>query len=183
MSIRFRAALSLLSVSLAFVSVPAFAADAGVTTVYDKPIAVARKAAEDALATIGVMKLKKSEPELLEGQRSRKVGAFVGSGGEILTVTLKSLDANRTEVTVKTKKTFVGMAGQKNWNEPLTGEISKLLSAPATQPAATSDAAAPAEAAPAAPAVEAPPTTPPAEAAPTAPATPATPPQTDTAMG
>jgi hypothetical protein len=86
-------------------------------------------------------------------------------------------------VTVKTKKTFVGMAGQKNWNEPLTGEISKLLSAPATQPAATSDAAAPAEAAPAAPAVEAPPTTPPAEAAPTAPATPATPPQTDTAMG
>lgn len=120
-----------------------FAADEGITTVYDQPVAVVRQACEDALATIGVMKLKRDEPELLEGQRSRKVGAFVGSGGEILTVKLKPLDASRTEVLVSTKKTFVGMAGQKNWNEPLTGEISKLVAA-AGQPVA-----APAEAPPA----------------------------------
>jgi hypothetical protein len=123
-----------LLLALAFLApTQVFAADDGLTTVYEKPIEVVRKASEDALALIGVMKLKKSEPELLEGQRSRKVGAFVGSGGEILTVMLKSVDAGRTELTVKTKKTFVGMAGQKNWNEPLTTEIGKLLAAPAPE--------------------------------------------------
>jgi hypothetical protein len=149
-----------LLVAAAFVAAPANAADADLVKALDRPIAEVRKASEDALATLGVLKLKKSEPELLEGQRSRKVGAFVGSGGEILTVMLKSLDANRTEVTVKNKKTFVGMAGQKNWSEPLMAEIEKLLTPAA--PAATL-----AEATPAAPA------TPDAPAAPQTPAEPA----------
>jgi hypothetical protein len=63
-------------------------------------------------------------------------------------------------VTLKNKKTFVGMAGQKNCSEPLMAEIEKLLTPAA--PAATL-----AEATPAAPA------TPDAPAAPQAPAEPA----------
>jgi hypothetical protein len=79
-----------LLVAAAFVAAPAIAADAGLVKALDRPIAEVRKASEDALATLGVLKLKKSEPELLEGQRSRKVGAFVGSGGEILVRVRKS---------------------------------------------------------------------------------------------
>lgn len=110
----------------------------GVTVTFDKPMADVQKAAVDALTTIGVS-IKKQEPNLVEGKRKNKVGLFVGSGGEILTVSLNSLDASKTEAKVRTTKTFAGRAGQKVWDQQIIEEMSKSLgvSPPAAPAAAT----------------------------------------------
>jgi len=74
---------------------------------------------------------------------------------------MTSLDAGKTEITVKTAKTFLGMAGQKNWDQPVIDEINKILagnSPTSEQPAPASDAAAAPDEAVAAPA-ETPPAT------------------------
>jgi hypothetical protein len=108
----------------------------GVTVTFDKPMADVQKAAIDALTTIGVA-IKKQEPNLVEGKRKNKVGLFVGSGGEILTVSLNSLDASKTEAKVRTTKTFAGRAGQKVWDQQILEEMSKSLGvSPPAPPAA-----------------------------------------------
>lgn len=125
----------------------ALAADPGVQQTFAHPIADVQKAAASALAVVGCT-IKKDEPGLLEGYRDRKVGVFVGSGGETVTVTLTADGDAATKVDVRTKKTFVGGAGQKNWNKPVIDEITKALAGPAATPdapaATTSDAPAPA---------------------------------------
>jgi hypothetical protein len=45
-----------------------------------------REAAFDALTVIGCS-IKKEEAAYVEGKRDRKVGVFVGSGGETVSVT------------------------------------------------------------------------------------------------
>jgi hypothetical protein len=52
---------------------------------------------------------------------------FVGSGGETVKVTLKEIESNKTLVGVITEKSFVGIAGQKNWNDTVIEEINKSL--------------------------------------------------------
>ena len=49
--------------------------------VFQQPTNVVQKAAVDALVVTG-FDVKKSEPLYVEGVRPRKVGFFVGSGGE-----------------------------------------------------------------------------------------------------
>ena len=102
------------------------ATDAKVSAVFQQPIEKAQKAAVDALTLTGLA-VKKQEPTYVEGTRPRKIGVFVGSGGETVGVWLTAQSVDRTEVKVKTAKTFVGGAGQKNWDAEVMAEITKKL--------------------------------------------------------
>ena len=102
------------------------AGDAKVSAVFQQPIEKAQKAAVDALTVTG-FDIKKQEPTYVEGTRPRKVGLFVGSGGETVGVWLVTQAPDKTEVKVKTAKTFVGGAGQKNWDAEVMAEITKTL--------------------------------------------------------
>jgi hypothetical protein len=108
------------------------AADKGLTAILDKPVAEVQKAAVTALTVIGC-EIKTEEPLVVEGVRKRKFGVVVGSGGETVRASLSEKEPGKTEVTVTTKKSFVGMAGQKNWNQSTLDEINKALTeGPAT---------------------------------------------------
>jgi hypothetical protein len=106
----------------------ALAEDKGVQSAVAYPIEAVKKAAADALTVIGCT-IKKDESTYVEGVRSRKIGAFVGSGGETVSVTLAPAGDGKTSVDVRTKKTFLGVAGQKNWDQPVLDEIMKELGA------------------------------------------------------
>jgi hypothetical protein len=116
----------------------AAAADDGVRATLDHPIEVAQKAAVNALTVIGCT-IKKEDPNYVEGKREHKVGVFVGSGGETVSVTLTPTGDGKVGINIRTKKSFVGMAGQKNWDQPVLDEMLKSLAAPA----ATSQAPSP----------------------------------------
>jgi len=95
-------------------------------TVFPQPIAKVQKASVDALTVTG-FNIKKQEPTYVEGTRPRKMGVFVGSGGETVGVSLAEQAPDKTEVKVVTSKTFVGGAGQKNWDKEVLAEITKAL--------------------------------------------------------
>ena len=121
-----------------FLPVSARAEDKGVQATLDaKPEAV-HKAAADALAVIGC-EIKKDEPTHLEGVRTRKVGVFVGSGGETVVVSIAVQAEGKTNVDIRTKRTFVGGAGQKNWDQPVLDEIRKSLSSTTASSPASSN--------------------------------------------
>jgi hypothetical protein len=90
-----------------------------------KPDAV-HAAALQALASIGCQ-IKKDTPEAIEAKRPNKVGLAVGSGGEKLFIAIKGLGENRTELKVITKKTMVGIIGQKLWNLEVAKQISDAV--------------------------------------------------------
>lgn len=83
-------------------------------------------AALQALAAIGC-EIKKDAPTEIEAKRPNKMGLAVGSGGEKLFVTLKDLGDGKVEVTVRTKKTMVGLVGQKLWNDEVAKQISESV--------------------------------------------------------
>ena len=89
------------------------------------PVAKVLAAAKQALDTYGC-DVKKEKPDYLECTRDRHVGAFVGSGGEKVTVQL-SAKGSETRVEIKTGKGFVGRLGKKNWSTPIFDEMMKTL--------------------------------------------------------
>ena len=89
------------------------------------PMAKVLEATKQALATYGC-DIKKEKPDYLECIRDRHVGAFVGSGGEKVTVQL-SAKGSETRVEIKTGKGFVGRLGKKNWSTPIFDEMMKTL--------------------------------------------------------
>jgi hypothetical protein len=137
----FMGSLAAASLALLVLSTASVAAEKydGVTVTFEKPMADVQKAAVDALTTVGVT-IKKQEPNIVEGKRKNKVGLFVGSGGEILTVTMTEIDAGKTSTKVRTTKTFAGRAGQKVWDQQVLEEMSKVLGV--TAPAGVTAAAA-----------------------------------------
>lgn len=100
--------------------------DAKPETVFEQPLAKTQQAAVDALTVVGCG-IKKQEPSYVEGSRPHKMGLFVGSGGETIKITLVSLEPQKTSVTVKTEKSFVGFAGQKNWDKQVLEAMTKEL--------------------------------------------------------
>jgi len=102
------------------------AGDAVAQTVFAQPIERVQKAAVDALVVTG-FDVTKQEPAYVEGFRPRKVGFFVGSGGETVGVWLTKQGPNKTEVKVDTAKSFVGIVGQKTWDTEILNEMSKSL--------------------------------------------------------
>jgi hypothetical protein len=120
-----------------FMPVSARAEDKGVQASLDATPEVVHKAAMDALAVIGC-EIKKDEPAHLEGYRKHKVGLFVGSGGETVSVSITAQAEGKTNVDIRTKRTFAGGAGQKNWDQPVLEEIRKSLSSTAASSPASS---------------------------------------------
>jgi hypothetical protein len=126
--------------SLVFLSILAGTADAAKSkdersppagepnAVFEAPMAKVREQAVNALTVLGC-EFKKQLPDYLEGKRSRKIGVMVGSGGETLRVWLSEVEG-KTEVRVSTDKTFVGGAGQKNWDKEIIEELKKGMAAP-----------------------------------------------------
>ncbi len=96
------------------------------SAVFAKPAADVQKAAVDALVVLG-FEVKKSDPTYVEGYRPRKVGLFVGSGGETVGIWVEPLGPSRTGVRVDTARTFVGGAGQKRWDDDVVNELQKSL--------------------------------------------------------
>jgi len=129
---------SLLTMILLVAATPVALADKydGMTVTFDKPLAAVQKAAVDALTVVGV-DVKKQEPNYVEGKRGHKVGVFVGSGGEVLSVALTAVGPDKTEAKVRTTKTFVGRMGQKVWDQDVVNEMAKALGvSPPAAPAA-----------------------------------------------
>jgi hypothetical protein len=89
------------------------------------PMASVLEAAKQALTTYGC-DLKKETADYVECTRDRHVGAFVGSGGEKITVRL-SAKGNETRVEIKTGKGFVGRLGKKNWSTPVFEDMLATL--------------------------------------------------------
>ncbi len=94
--------------------------------VFAQPIAKAQQAAVDSIVVLG-FDVKKSEPGYVEGARPHKVGLFVGSGGETIGIWLEAVSAEATRVEVDTARSFVGIAGQKVWDEEVLAEMEKAL--------------------------------------------------------
>jgi hypothetical protein len=102
------------------------ASDKSSKVVFQQSVEHVQKAAVDALVVTG-FDINKQEPTYVEGFRPRKVGLFVGSGGETVGVWLTAQGPNKTEVKVDTAKSFAGMAGQKNWDAEILNEMTKSL--------------------------------------------------------
>ncbi|SEN68869.1 hypothetical protein SAMN05216404_10699 [Nitrosospira multiformis] len=95
-------------------------------TVFQQPIEKVQKAAVDALVVTG-FDVTKQEPAYVEGFRPRKVGFFVGSGGETAGVWLTEQGQDKTKVKVDTARSLVGIVGQKNWDTEILNEMRKSL--------------------------------------------------------
>lgn len=102
------------------------AGDAAPIAVFQQPIEPVQKAAVDALVVTG-FDVTKQEPAYVEGFRPRKVGFFVGSGGETVGIWLAEQGPNKTEARVDTAKSLVGIVGQKNWDAEILSEMRKSL--------------------------------------------------------
>lgn len=103
---------------------PAASNQAG--TVFSASPETTQQAARNALATLG-FKVTKVQPSYVEGSRPRKVGAFVGSGGETAAVWMEPVGNNQTRVLVDTAKSLVGIAGQKDWDAAILAEMRTSL--------------------------------------------------------
>jgi hypothetical protein len=91
------------------------------------PMAQVLGAVKQAFITYGCdIESKKEKPDYLECTRSRHFGAFVGSGGEKITVRL-SPKGTETRVVIETGKGFAGRLGKKNWSTPVYNEMMKTL--------------------------------------------------------
>ena len=90
------------------------------------PLGTVHTSAENSLAVSG-FKVVKADDVFLEAERPRHWGLFVGSGGEVCRVWLRSVAADETEVKVDSIKTFVGMMGQKEWDSTVLAEILRDL--------------------------------------------------------
>lgn len=97
-----------------------------VTRELSYPVDKVRVAALEALAKIGC-KIKKDSNGYIEGKRPNKIGLAVGSGGEVLKVELAARTDASTEITVTTKKTFVGIVGQRLWSADVIASIEEIL--------------------------------------------------------
>lgn len=123
--VRFAALALVVALLTGCASTPALK-KAGPGTMFQQPIATVQKAAVEALSATG-FNVTKQQPTYVEGKRPRKVGLFVGSGGETVGVWLTARGSGATEVKIDTAKTFAGYAGQKSWNDQIFAKMRQLL--------------------------------------------------------
>jgi hypothetical protein len=83
-------------------------------------------AALQAIAAVGG-EIKKDAADAIEAKRPNKVGLAVGSGGEKLFVAIKDLGEGKIELKVTTKKTMLGIVGQKLWNEEIAKQVGEAV--------------------------------------------------------
>lgn len=94
--------------------------------VFAQPIARVNEAAVRALFSVGC-EVKHKETYFASGVRHHKMGVFIGSGGETVKVFMIPQGDKVTNVWVDTDLSFVGMAGQQNWNKQVLAEMTNLL--------------------------------------------------------
>ena len=80
----------------------------------------------NALVTTG-FDVERTEPLYIEGYRPRRWGLVAGSGGETVAIWLEWESPNRTRMSIDTGQTFLGGAGQKNWNYEVFNAIHREL--------------------------------------------------------
>lgn len=100
----------------------------GKSAVYAADLKTTRDAAIAALKLTG-FDIKSSEDTLITGSRPHKMGLVVGSGGEKISVRLAAEGETSTKARVRTEKTFVGFAGQKNWDDAVINAMNESLGA------------------------------------------------------
>lgn len=96
-----------------------------VITLTAKPETV-HAAALEAVAAVGG-KVIKDKSDSIEAKRPHKVGLAVGSGGEKLFISIKDVGNGQVEVTVVSKKTVLGIVGQKLWNDEIAQHIREAI--------------------------------------------------------
>lgn len=94
--------------------------------VFQQPLARVNEAAARALVGVGC-EVKRNEPYFASGRRPNKMGLFVGSGGETVKIFMLPQGDKVTNVWVDTDLSFVGIAGQQNWNKQVIAEMTSLL--------------------------------------------------------
>ena len=99
----------------------------GLAQVFETDIKAAMMATRGALEKYG-FEITEESDDGFEAKRKSKVGVFVGSGGEKMIVKFDEADAG-TRVHVRTKKTLVGIAGQKNWDDEVMSAITDSIAA------------------------------------------------------
>ena len=95
--------------------IPAAPSDAGHFTI-NKPLAAAQQSAIAAVKGLD-SEIEVEKPNYVQGFRNRHMGLFIGSGGETLRVWLEPVSKDQTLVKVTTSRSFIGIAGQKTWDE------------------------------------------------------------------
>lgn len=93
------------------------------------PLAKVNEALKSALAALE-FEVKKETANLIEANKRRHMGVFVGSGGEKVILQLAEAEENGkkgTRVSGETKKGFVGRAGQKSWTNAVLDQTSCIL--------------------------------------------------------
>lgn len=98
----------------------------GLSQVFSAPVEDVRVATLAAMKKYG-FEMKDESGNEFKAKRSNKVGLVVGSGGERMLASVNPLDDGTVEVRVQTKKTFVGIAGQKNWDDEVMDAIKESL--------------------------------------------------------
>src|SRR5262245_50935206 len=98
----------------------------GSGTLFKAPPDAVKKAAVVGLVTTG-FEITKEDAGYVEGFRPRKMGMFVGSGGETAGVWIVPVDSTTSRVHVDTARSFLGVAGQKNWDSEILVELTKVL--------------------------------------------------------
>lgn len=97
-----------------------------VSATFNAPLSRTHDAAVEAAKQSGFEIGAASTDTFVTGPRPRKIGLVVGSGGETINIALKSM-GDSTQVTVWTKRTFVGGAGQKDWDAPVIAAMKAQL--------------------------------------------------------
>lgn len=64
---------------------------------------------------------------VITAARPHKMGLIAGSGGEKITVKMSETSPTETQVHIRTKKTLLGYAVQKNWDDEVAGAIKTKL--------------------------------------------------------
>jgi hypothetical protein len=98
-------------------------------TVFQHPLEEVRQAGMRALVAVGC-EIKIQEPLFLAGERPHKFGLFVGSGGEKVKIFLYPKTETETDVWADTDLSFVGIAGQQNWQKQVFAQMTDLLNQP-----------------------------------------------------
>jgi hypothetical protein len=101
---------------------------------FPAPLATVKEAAVNALSALE-FEVKKDKGQEIEAHKKRRVGVFVGSGGEKVVLRFDEAEEGGqkgTRVTGETKKGFVGRAGEKSWTNAVQDQTGCMLGKSAT---------------------------------------------------
>jgi hypothetical protein len=100
-----------------------------VTGSFPFPLDRVQRAAVDAVVMNG-FDVQKEQPTCVEGHRPHKIGLFLGSGGETVTISLRPHEPSGTDVTVETTMSLLGIVGQRSWSADVFDQMRESLEKP-----------------------------------------------------